>query len=280
MLDLLKGENMIALIGNGINRVTNEYSWETLIQSLLEQYGNGINRRGKPYHLLYEEIVSKTLQEHRNESEHNILSYIAQEVRQFAPNKYHAGVLKKYQNIITTNYDYTFEKAAGLENIKSNTNELRYSLYRSIKSNNNLIWHIHGEGAKPNTLCVGCEHYSAYIQVMRNYIIENRKYFLEKDTSDTYKSSWLKNVFCDDIDIIGLDMNFYEIDLWWLLVYRSRNINRNKKQPLNKITYYSKKELASDKYNEKIEMIKANNIVVKEIDVKSYKEYYEEVLKI
>jgi len=277
---------MVALIGNGINRVENNYSWETLIQSLLIEYGdNSIKIRGKPFNLLYEEILSRSLFSKIVDREYLVLESISEHIKKFSFNIYHKKAIEKYNTIITTNYDYAFEQIdldIDIDDIKSISKELRYSINRkiNIKNNKNSIWHIHGEANKPNSICIGYEHYSAYIQQMRNYIIDNRKYFNVDNPPDEYNESWLKYIFTEDIDIIGLDLNFSEIDLWWLIIYRSRSLNRHKKENVNKITYYLKEEeYYSEKDIEKFELLKANNIIIEKVKAKTYKEYYKKVLE-
>ena len=258
---------------------------ETLIQSLLTDYGdNSIKIRGKPFNLLYEEILSRSLFSKKVDREYLVLESISEYIKKFNFNIYHKKAIEKYKTIITTNYDYAFEKIdfnIDIDDFKSISKELRYSINRkiNINKNKNSIWHIHGEANKPNSICIGYEHYSAYIQQMRNYIIDNRKFFNVADSPDEYNESWLKYIFTEDIDIIGLDLNFSEIDLWWLIIYRSRSLNRHKKESVNKITYYLKEEeYYSEKDIEKFELLKANNIIIENVKAKTYKEYYKKVL--
>ena len=73
--------------------------------------------------------------------------------------------------------------------------------------------------------------------------------------------SWVDKFFTDDISIIGLGLNFQEIDLWWILDFRAREKYTGNKEINNKITYYC--PISEDP--SRIPVLKALGVVVKEI---------------
>jgi hypothetical protein len=117
-----------------------------------------------------------------------------------------------FNNILTTNYDYNFTPyATGIK-----TKETKYSLYRYQMYNNTKIWHIHGEINAPESIMIGYEHYMSSIHNIQINQKENQK--------ENKKISWIDIFLNDNIYILGLGLDFGEIDLWWLLSYRNRLI--------------------------------------------------------
>ncbi|QQO09122.1 SIR2 family protein [Breznakiella homolactica] len=268
----------VLLLGNGINRFSADYSWDTLVDHLIGGYGSGkISKAEKPFTLLYEEILSRAFREELIKDETELLSFIAKETEKIEPNNFHNLVLKNYSTILTTNYDYAVEKAAAGSGgpFDSETRETRYSLYRRIDAKGTSVWHIHGEAGYPRTICLGYEHYSAYIQTMRNRLIK-QDIERKKDPGGNSPGTWMDYFFDADIDIIGLSLDFVESDLWWLIIHRSRLINSGRAERKNRIRYFIKKNADYDaKTKAKIQMLEANNIDLAEIDGKDYAGFYE-----
>jgi len=94
--------------------------------------------------------------------------------------------------------------------------------------------------------------------------------------------SWIDLFFTKDIHVIGLTLDFVETDLWWLLTYRARSkfYQKGKKQKLNitnRITYYIPEKYAlTAKY--KLEVLEANDVIVKIIPQLTELKYYHQVL--
>jgi len=120
----------IVLLGNGINRCSNDYSWDELVKDLIKQYSNGEIIKGeKPFPLLYEQIANSA-KENNNQKEDSILKYIADKTELLKANSLHELLLKKYKTILTTNYDYLIESHITKETINPSSTEKRYSLFR------------------------------------------------------------------------------------------------------------------------------------------------------
>jgi len=280
-------ENKVILVGNGINNIQNTYKWKNLILDLIDYVGakGQININKKPFPLLYEEIYLKEAKKN-GLREDQIKSFIAEKTNQIQPNEIHKEISNvKFRNILTTNYDYNLERAQGLkkgdlENIGV-VKESKYSLFRCINNFGNKIWHIHGECNFPRTITLGYEHYSGYLQHMRNYVVTgtgdsyNRKF---KSLRKRLKSgivkleSWIDYFFKKNIFIIGLRLDFVEIHLWWLLTYSAR-IKFTKQIPIkNKIFYFYPANLSN---KNKLDFLKSNDVILRPINMKpDNTEYY------
>jgi hypothetical protein len=267
----------ILLIGNDINNISNNYSWSDLIKDLKEYADReskiDIENENKPFPLMYEEIYLDALKKY-NTSEKRIKSYIASKTRKIKPNKIHYDILDlDIQNIFTTNYDLTFEFAEGLKKKncvnKGVINESLYSLFRYHRTEKHNIWHIHGSQKSPKTITLGYEHYGAYLQKMRNYVTTgSRGEYKTKEFSSIKKrlqnesinhDSWVDSFFVDDIYIIGLNFDFVEMHLWWLLTYRSR-AKAEKRFPINNRIVYFYPEKYRNESKHKLQMFRANGV--------------------
>ncbi|MDT3249729.1 hypothetical protein QZQ97_02165 [Serratia sp. root2] len=99
------------LVGNGINNITNGNSWLDVLNNLGETYGIKIDTQEKPFPLAYEEIYFNILNKSQNGFlENEIKNYIASKINKIKPNEIHHKIIKlECDNILTTNYDLTFE---------------------------------------------------------------------------------------------------------------------------------------------------------------------------
>jgi hypothetical protein len=97
------------LLGNGINNLSNTYSWKDLIRGLVESCNGMVAEGSKPFPLLYEEIVSRCLK--RNEKQ--LINSICDDTKRLRKNSWHANVLRTgIERILTTNYDYLIETSS------------------------------------------------------------------------------------------------------------------------------------------------------------------------
>lgn len=265
----------VLLIGNDINNATESYSWNDLINGLLEyaKIDRNINKIDKPFPMLYEEIYLNSRRAH-NTPESRLKKYIASNTRKLRPNQLHESVLGLgIENILTTNYDLSFEKATGVDHGKITNRgfikESSYNMFRYHDTGKHRIWHIHGSQTVPNTITLGYEHYSGYLQQMRNYVatgtkgIYKKRDFLPiakrvKEGNLTYES-WVDFFFTHDIYIFGLNLDFVEMHLWWLFTYRARVMVENRFPISNRILYfYPKKYERASKH--KLEMFNVNGV--------------------
>jgi len=225
------------LIGNGINRVTNhDASWEHVLNALTPQTLSLPaleHMKHKPFALVYEEILLTRLSNNKSVDEHAMKSQIARLVGGLQFNDFHRHVMDSaVRHVITTNYDYGFEKATRQDYPRSHLmRESKYSVFRRRAVGDKFVWHIHGEVEAPNTITLGYDQYSGYLQKLRTYATADR----ESKNGSPFKMgnmafdhvpgtiySWLDVFLRDDIHIVGLGLDYTEIDLWWAVTYKAR----------------------------------------------------------
>ncbi|WP_421895793.1 SIR2 family protein [Marinoscillum sp.] len=174
---------------------------------------------------------------------------------------------------LTTNYDLSFEKTAGLSPKKCVNKgfikENLYNVFRYHQTNNHKIWHIHGSETTPKTITLGYEHYSGYLQQMRNYVATGTKGIYRKadflplakriKEGNIGYESWIDLFFTNDIYIFGLNLDFVEMHLWWLLTYRSRAQVEERITIDNRIVYFYPSKYKKSTQN-KLEMFRVNGV--------------------
>jgi len=274
------------LLGNGLNNVNNSYTWPNLIDDLIlrADLKGKIIPRDKPFPLLYEEIYAKTIK-YRSIKENDLKKFISDKTTKIELNDLHKRIVNLgIKDFLTTNYDSVLENvlaSKSIENI-SLIKELNYSIFRCKKLNQHKICHIHGEEKSPSSITLGYEHYSGYLQRMRNYVVAGLDYSKQSFESlvkrltigkiDEY--SWLDLFFTRDIFIVGLSLDFIEMHLWWLLTYRSRLIDKKKISLKNRIIYYYPFE-STEKIQNRLDLLTSCKILVKPIKQSNdWNQYY------
>ncbi|WP_042860002.1 SIR2 family protein [Dickeya sp. NCPPB 3274] len=267
------------LIGNGINNITNGNSWLDVLNSLGHAYGINIDIQKKPFPLAYEEIYFNIINKQVSGfSESEIKYYIALKINSIKPNEIHKKILElECNNILTTNYDLAFEycldDSVRPEDLKNEgkIKESKYNIFRHHKVKNKNIWHIHGALNNPHSIILGYEHYSGYLQSMRGYTTTGSQYsdktFNEPFTKRLKKgdigNSWIDDFFTKNIYILGLNLDFVEIDLWWLLTFRERSRLTKKINLQHGITYYIPHCYYDDPVSKpKIDLLKSVGVIV------------------
>ncbi|MHC6758245.1 SIR2 family protein [Yersinia ruckeri] len=267
------------LIGNGINNITNGNSWFDVLNSLGETYGIKIDTQEKPFPLAYEEIYFNILNKKpKGFSESEIKDSIASKINKIKPNEIHKKIIElKCDNILTTNYDLAFEyclddsiRPEDLKN-EGKIKESKYNIFRHHKVKNKNIWHIHGALNHPNSIILGYEHYSGYLQGMRGYTTTGSKYSNESFNEPLTKrlkkndvgNSWIDDFFTKDVYVLGLNLDFVEIDLWWLLTFRERSRLTNKINLPHEVTYYIPHHLYGNPASKpKIDLLKSVGVKI------------------
>jgi hypothetical protein len=283
--------NNVLFIGNGINYILSEYDWDKLVKNLSDELNTKsfLYDQKDSFPLAYEELYFKA-NNTKTYREKRIKEFIAKDVKKLKPSKIHEQIVNcSITEIITSNYDYTIQKVkiSNVDNIsnESNINETKFSLFRYNLLDEKRIWHIHGEINKPDTITLGYEHYAGSLQKLRTLLTKGgatlHKKLKNKSIINRLKGnfeiiSWADLFFVRDIHIVGLRLDFEEIDLWWLITYRARKIIE--KVPIkNKIYYYIPNEYINTAKS-KIELLKAAKVEVIPIDINHCENYYTEVL--
>jgi hypothetical protein len=71
--------------------------------------------------------------------------------------------------------------------------------------------------------------------------------------------SWVEYFFTHDVHILGLNLDFVEMHLWWLLTYRARLMVENRISIQNDIYYYLPEQLAQGAKH-KLELFEVNGV--------------------
>lgn len=288
--------NKVLLIGNDINNATSDYSWLNLLTDLIDfaQLTEVPSMENKPFPMFYEEIYLSSARKYGTK-ESRLKAYIAAKARRLMPNEIHEEILNLgVKTILTTNYDLTLEQVIAKDTRKLKNvgyiKENLYSLFRKNTVKNIDFWHLHGSELSPQSITLGYEHYGGYLQQMRNYVVTGTKGNYSKKSflpisvrlkeNQINHESWIDYFFTHDIDIFGLNFDFVEMHLWWLLTYRARLKVTNKIEINNRIRYfYPKKYEKLSKH--KLELFKVNDIETVPVimDGNDRIKYYKKVLK-
>ena len=161
----------ILLLGNGMNNVSNQYSWEQLIDDLISHVSvEQLDKKDKPFPLLYEEIYLSNLKRGKKIDEKNLKIFISDRIKNIKPNNIHREIISRgFSDIITSNYDLNLE--CSRENSPEKfynhgvVKENLYSLFRHTHVNQTKVWHIHGEVNSPKSILLGYEQYSGQLQL-------------------------------------------------------------------------------------------------------------------
>lgn len=252
------------LFGNGLNLLTTDnIKWKDILDIIKKE--NKFDNCQLPNTLIYERILMERskLSDGISAVERNIKSEVVEQLRNISTNQYYDLLFNLgLKNYLTTNYDYSLNRIIEQKNcvFKSNSTEDRYSIRRntSIFDKNNQeickIWNIHGEINRPTSIMLGLDHYCGSIGKIDAYINGTYEYQYNKKTirvnsiidkiKNQYfdKVSWVELFFNTDVHILGLSLEYSEIDLWWMLNKRARIMNENKTSAhiSNRIYYYSK----------------------------------------
>lgn len=270
--DFYHGDNAI-LVGNGINLLNGGIKWGDLLQKLFFEFKiKSITDRDPKeisYPLIFEEILFNIKGESFDKDLKKLKIKIYDILNEFESNDFHHRILGLNAiNIITTNYDYSLEKCLNKEYAgvvsPGKHGRYKYSIDRRTKLNGKIFWHIHGElnnGFKGTTrykqesILIGNEHYADYLAKIHLLLKSPDrngglvKVFKERD------DIWVKLFFSHNIHIIGFNIDYTEIHLWWLLNFRARLIRKGLSIS-NKIYFYYP-SFDENKYKYKNSLLKA-----------------------
>jgi len=292
----------VLFVGNDINNTVEGRSWADLVKGLIHQFADSTIkcRNDDPFPLVYEQIYLCGLRlEKVTAGEGMIKREIADWVKTIQPNDIHPKIMGlDVGHVITTNYDLTLEKAAdiyGGEGEKNATfRETKYSLFRSRRAGDKTVWHIHGDLVTPNSINLGYEQYSGYLQHMRDYVVNGKirpkmggPLMARLGASDFQIQSWIDLLFTRDVFIFGFRLDQVEMHLWWLLAYRARKLAEGKLDARqNRIVYFYPSSLleegcpAKPSLERRLEMLKAFEVETAGCDGEPGTErYYEKVLE-
>ena len=250
----------VLLLGNGINQAEGlSPDWNTLLRSVSKKYGF-TPEESLSNTLGYEMLENRILRNFPTLRITAIRKEIAKGVQTRAIKKktdwsgtVHARLTRlPVSAILTTNYDYALERSVDPAFKRAyNTRETTYSLRRCQYAGGKTFCHIHGECGYPHSICLGFEHYAGSLQRIREGVVGSTALTEEaRKAGHTYMladilngltpkpaQSWIFDFFTEDLYILGLNLDACEIDLWWLLSYRAKQITMGKLTKQNEIYY-------------------------------------------
>jgi hypothetical protein len=280
------------LVGNGINNIVRNNSWDDLLQDIIKFCGVDCevrDSREKPFPMLYEEIFLQSLRVgHRREYE--LKKFIAESVSDIRRHAIHDLIAQfDCEHVLTTNYEFSLEGAVPARN-DGVVHEKIYSVFRRYRFGDKNFWHVHGDCRYPASISLGYEHYGGQLQQMRNYVITGTNYtagaapkkslLRRLDAGQVEYDSWIDLFFTADLYIFGLTLDFVESDLWWLLTYRAREkYYRRNKLITNRIVYFIP-ERHLPRAQARIDLLRANGVeIVSDIAYDDKELYYRQVLE-
>jgi len=274
----------VLFIGNGINNLRKNNNWAKLVQGLQQvtQSPNPPKDLKSNFPLVYENYLWWGLNNRSIQSEKDLKTLIKNFLQNIKVNSIHKRIFSlKPKHIITSNYDFVLEQTNTPVNA-SIIKETRYSVFRKYSGRIQNVWHVHGDCHITSTITLGYEQYSGQLQALRNYVATGTNYASKnvppqdliqrlKNNAVNY-DSWVDFFYKNDIHIIGLRLDFIEIDLWWLLTYWARQRRRNGDIISNRIIYYIPEKHAK-KAMGKIDLLRNLGVEVI-ISKRSYYNYY------
>ncbi len=269
-------------------------SWEKLLNRLAKDFRQQdimSLSKYKPFTLIFEEIVLRSDGDPRNQ-EMEIKRKVAQQVDSLPGNSFHREIMNcGVRNILTTNYDYNFEKSVEGQNERKNFRpERTYSVFRRRRVNSMNVWHIHGEAEVPGSIMLGHEQYAGSLQKLRSYIVGAREGTQKLtspftsgvtnfDQNDTVHS-WADIFLRDSVYIIGLSLHYTEIELWWLLSYKERLRKVDKYRPGETHYYHFYRRRTSDEEEAKLSILKSMGVKVHRYSaLPDYENAYDKALR-
>ena len=137
---------------------------------------------------------------------------------------------RRVDNLLTTNYDLVLERCFSAP--MRPVSETKYILLPTTYGAGEVpsIYHVHGIAGvgRNSTICLGYEHYMGYIQRLRSRLIKDQR---RRESAKRIvflllgivppSLTWEELFFTTDMYIVGLGLDFEEMDLWELLTLRA-----------------------------------------------------------
>lgn len=241
--------------------------------------------------MFFEELCAHTPGKFRT-AENSIKKKISRLLKEPVGDVLLSEFVEPFSIILTTNYDYALEQsiAGPLHSSACIMSESRYSLFRRTFVAAKEVWHIHGDINLPSTILLGYDHYAGYLQKIRNYLTtgltpaqsaaiysySNSIRNIQDPSSLPITYSWVNHFLQNHLHIVGLKLDFTEIDLWWLLLYKRR---RDKQTGHTFFYHVHIIGSAEEEHAPQLSLLKSLGVRVISISASSYREGYESILK-
>ncbi|MBQ9647730.1 MAG: SIR2 family protein [Oscillospiraceae bacterium] len=271
------GRPQVLLLGNGVNRAFGGGSWGRLIRDIS---CNGSLPEDCVLHLpmpLRAILVTGDT--------------VGAQLRQAGDILYgklgdpgHVDMLRRllemdFDHILTTNFSYELEQAAQpdlqlsdqtLRHMMRHTDarrqaEAKYLFYTygdlAWQGHRTKVWHIHGEGRKPDSMILGHYYYANLLEKISTYVkSEGARWRREQERGETPRiKSWADAFLFGDVYVLGFGFDVSEFDLWWLL-----NRKKREQAETGKTWFFAPEELSEESgINEKEELLKVLGVEVR-----------------
>ncbi len=283
----------VLLLGNGINRAFEQKSWSELLKGITtieldEKERVQIDKMPYPLQpiVLTEDLVDEKLDEIATSlMDVNLTEEQGEVLRQIVDLKFDA--------ILTTNYTYEIEKAIEPKfscKLKANSKYRNFSkkgnkieeqlgIYKYMKvskvNTDYRIWHIHGEAARPSSMILGHYYYGKLLSKIQQYIstFMTRYKGCEKHGNGFIPHSWIDYFMLGNVYVVGMGLDFSEMDLWWLINCKKRNMKNQ-----GKIYFYEANLDKEDKLATKMLAETYGMEVITEKVKDNYSSYYKKVI--
>ena len=242
------------LLGNGINLLFKDPSWEKLIKDELNHFKNPVTYDDIKSMPATMQIVVAT-----NDAVADRMKVLSDKLAAQNMTQERVAFLQKVlalpmDDILTANYSFELEIAGGMKQSKrqysarlQDTFDLQakhkaFRLYQFYETSmGKRRWHIHGDIAKPDTMLMGHYYYAKQLKAIQDCAAKTvRRYIIcQRQGEEFYSYSWVDQFLTGDVYILGLGMYLCESDLWYLLCCKKRNF------PNTSIFFYDKE--CSDK---------------------------------
>ncbi len=301
----------VLFAGNGFNSLDRNYvSWTELIKLLFRKFGvydtylRLFVEKVSPY--MQYELLAQAILEKNGKFDEEDDEKIRMEIANLTSKslewkQVHQEAVKHYDEIITLNYDSCFETAAlnGVKKYPPSVSQKIFQLKVDLSKEKLIegcktkaVWHAHGavsEKGQVNSLCMWFQTYIQNVAEIKQRLYPSKntnskesqaiyKMVDEIQSTGTYSgkiTSWFQLFFTSDVDIIGTELSYSELDVWWVLTCRSRLIREGKlKKGFNKIRYFMLKPYKKEKMSEdkiaKLALIKSMDIEIVFITPEDY----------
>ena len=234
------------LLGNGINRAFELNSWDELLaqvsrKNLSEEEKKAVERMPYPMQAV---IVT-------DDRVHENLEQLADALLNTKMSAEQLGILRDYLRlrfdaVLTTNYTYEIENAIDDKfyckkrtaskyrfHSKDGTKaEEQFGIYKYMKVSDgefeHRIWHVHGETARPRSMILGHYYYGKLLSNIQQYVSNVIRQYesARKEKRDYQPYSWIDYFLIGNVYIVGYGMDLSEIDIWWLINCRKKNMQK------------------------------------------------------
>ncbi len=229
----------VLLLGNGMNRVYGGASWTGLLEKINRTEFTTEQVKGMPFPmqavLLSRDQVDVSLQD------------LQRELTQCQVHPWLAGQLKRllalpFDCILTPNFTYEVECALVADFLDHPQRYLRHTAavpraekgfmlhtYYELPMERGKVplFHIHGEARVPNTVILGHYYYGNLLFCCDEYLTHRapeQRYPIWQGREEFPALSWLDYFILGDVYSLGFGFDTSEMDLWWLLCRKKREL--------------------------------------------------------